>query len=579
MVAAAGGTIYRSTDDAQTWVACTGASYHTGSKVFMNQYNSYLYITNGIDPIILYDGSTTLTTYSSLATPAAPTLATKTGLGGTNITFMYKIAAVNSVGFSAASPAYTQTVDRTRDGWDSSNNILLTMPAYQATQTRFDIYLSDDGGANYYYLDSVGTPTLVWRDDGSAIPIPSTTAPPENTTQGPLVEELTNVGSRMYGVRDSNHRYRIWFTSGGYPFGAFSNSYDGGYLDWQIGGKFIPQKVVDYRDGKGTPLATVFCSSADGQGCVIQMSLDTLTVGNVSITVPSAYKLPGSRGTPSPGSVVNVLNDFMFYNSQAFYNLGSRVNFQNLLSTDEASANIRPTVRSISTAGEADIASVYFLARVYFSVPYGTSTNNFTAVYDTERKCWLPKAFDQGFWKFLRYTDSNGSPRLLAVRPGDPLISEISDSIKGDYGEPFTTTLTTGLYPVSQDRFEFQWTEEGEIELSNPTGSINIELIGIERVNGFSVVNSEIVAPIATTASNVGWNTFSWNTTNWNDTSEVPDVVSESSVKRYFLVQKELNAIQWQITTSDLDANYVLRTLQTWGTSTQAGHPAEWLLS
>jgi len=581
-VAAAGGTIYRSVDDAQTWTACSGASYTAGNKVFMNQYNNYLYITNGVDPIILYDGSTTLTQYSALSTPSAPSAA-NTNLGTANIQYYYKIAAVNAVGFSAASAKSTgdTAFTTTRDGWDSTHYVTITITGVTGA-TRYDIYLSEDD-INYYYLDSA-TPATVgagvtYRDDGTAVIIPSTIAPTDNTTQGPLVEELTNVGSRMYGVRDTNNRYRIWFTSGGYPFGAFSNSYDGGYLDWQIGGKFIPQKVADYRDGKGTPLATVFCKSADGQGCVIQMSLDTLTVGNVSITVPSAYKLPGSRGTPAPGSVVNVLNDFMFYNSQAFYNLGSRAQFLNLLSTDESSANIRPTVRSISTAGEADIAAVYYLARVYFSVPYGSTTNNFTAVYDTERKCWLPRAFDQGFWKFLRYTDTSGLPRLLAVRPGDSIITEISESIKGDYGQPFNTILTTGLYPVSNDRFEFQWTEEGEVEFSNPAGSINVELIGSERSAGFGVQNSEIVAPVATTVTNVGWDTFSWNTTAWNDTSTTPEVVSESSVKRYFLVQKELNSVQWQITTSDLDARYVLRTLQTWGTPTQAGHPASWLLT
>lgn len=575
LVGVAGGTIYRSTNDGATWDTCTGATLTAGVTTYTNQYNNYLYFTNGTDIITLYDGSTTLIQYTSLAAPAAPTLTTKTGLAGTNITYYYKISAVNAVGFSVASVKYTQTVDRTRDGWDASNNILLAMPAYVATQTRFDIYLSEDD-LNYYYLDSVTTPTTAWLDDGTAIVIPSTLAPTSNTTQGPLVQELTNVGSRMYGVRDTNNRYRIWFTSGTPPFGAFSNAYDGGYLDWQTGGKFIPVKVADYRDGKGTPLATIFCKSADGQGCVIQMSLDTLTVGNISITVPSAYKLPGSRGTPAPGSVCNVLNDFMFYNSQAFYNLGSRAQFLNLLSTDESSANIRPTVRGISTAGESMIASVYFLARVYFSVPYGSSTNNATAVYDTERKAWLPKAFDIGFWKFLRYTDTTGSARLLALKPGDSRLSEISDGIQGDYGVAFNTSLVTGLYPVTKDRFEFQFVEEGEVEFSNPQGDINIELLGIERTKGFSSQNSETVT---TTLTNTGWDTFAWDTTNWDDTSNVPDTFSESTVKRYFLVQKELNGVQWRITTGGLNARYVLRTLQTWGTATQAGHPRQWRIS
>ena len=151
----------------------------------------------------------------------------------------------------------------------------------------------------------------------------------------------------MYGVRDKDKRERIWFTSGQAPYGSFSNGYDGGYLDWQPGGKDYPVHVEDYRDGKGTPVATIWCNSADGQGAVIQMTLSTMTIGTISITVPAAYKLPGSRGTPAPKSVVNVLNDYWFYNSQAHYNLGNRAQLMQVLSTDEMSANIRPTVRTI----------------------------------------------------------------------------------------------------------------------------------------------------------------------------------------------------------------------------------------
>lgn len=572
----ADGVCYRSTNDGTTWTACTGASLSTSATVSMNQYNSYLYLTNGTDNIVRYDGTTTLATYSTLATPSAPTIV-ETGLAGTGFQYYYKIARVNTIGFSVASSASLVVQSLlARESWNNTTDYAtLTVPAAVAGQTRTDIYISTDD-ITYYYLSSVDSTATAWVDNGTALVVPSTTAPTASTAQGPLVKELTNVGSRMYGVRDTVNRYRIWFSSGSAPKGAFSSAYDGGYLDWQEGGKYIPQHVEDYRDGKGTPLATIWCSSADGQGCVLQMSLDTLTVGDISITVPSAYKLPGSRGTPAPGSVVNVLNDYMFYNTQAFYNLGSRAQFLNLLSTDEASANIRPSVKQISTSGEVNIASVYFDAKVYFSVPYGSSTNNNTAVYDTERKCWLPYAFTQGFKKFLRYTDTAGAAHLLALKPGDNRLSQISTAIRGDYNTAFTSTLMTGQYPVSKDRFEFQWTEEAEMEFSNPTGVINIELIGIERNRGFTSQGS---ATITAQLSSTGWDTFLWDTRLWDDTSDAINTYSESSVKRYFRLGRELNAIQWVITTNTLDADYVLRTLQTWGTQTQAGHPRKWRLT
>lgn len=569
LVMAAGGTIYRSLDNGSTWTACTGVTYTVGNVVEMNQYNSFLYITNGLNRPILYDGTTVLTQYSTLATPAAPTIV-ETGLTGTGNDYYYKCARVNAIGFSAASPA-SAVVQSTlaRESWSATNYATLTVPALVAGQVRTDIYVSTDN-INFYYLGS--TPNTTYIDDGTAIIIASTEAPVASTAQGPRVKELINVGSRMYGTRDTDNPYRIWFTSGTLPLGAFSSAFDGGYLDWGRGGKYRPIHVEDYRDGKGTPLATIWCNSADGQGCIIQMSLDLLTIGDVTVTVPSAYKLPGSRGTPAPGSVINVLNDYFFYNSQAIYNLGARAQFLNLLSTDEASANIRPTVKQITSTAESKVASAYFDAKVYFSVPRGSSTNNYTMIFDTERKAWLPSAFTRGFSKFLRYTDTFGVQKLLCLKPGDTRLSEISSGIQGDYGEAFTTSVTTGLYSTMQNRAEFQFVEQAEIELSNPQGTIAVELLGTERSQGFTSNKTATIAPGGT---RYGWDSFHWDTTLWDDTTLVEDPYSQSSVWKYFTVQKELRSVQWRITTNALDSYYILRTLQTWGTETQAGLPRQ----
>lgn len=579
LVAVVNGTVYRSLDNALTWTACTSGSFTAATPVEMNQNGAFLYMTTGVNNILRYDGTTVLQAYTALTTPAAPTVA-RTGLIGTNFTVYYKIAAVNVIGFSIASAKVSQAVLLPRDSWNTTTDFLtLTLPTPQATQTRADIFYSDDD-LTYYYLDSIvsstAVPNVTYKDNNTAVVIPSTLAPTGNTTQGPRVAELTNVGSRQYGVRDPNNRYRIWFTGTGSFSGAFSNSYDGGYLDWQPGGKYVPMHVEDYRDGKGTPLATIWCDSADGQGCILQMSLETVSTAGASITLPSAYKLPGSRGTSAPGSVVNVLNDYMYYNSQAFYNLGSRAQFLNLLSTDESSANIRPTVRQISAIQAPKIASVYSDAKVLFSVAYGTATqNSHTIVYDTEQKAWLPTAFTIGFKKFLKYTDTAGVRRLLAVRPGDNRLSEISNDIQGDYGLAFRTSLLTGLYQTTKNRFEFQTTENGFVEFTNPQGTVNIDVLGVERSKGYTTVKTVPFVVLAT-VTNAGWDTFDDDVSPWDNTAVAAKTYSESSVKRYFPIQREMNAIQWHITTYSLDSRYTMRTLQTDGTDTQAGPPRQW---
>lgn len=582
LVAVSGGTVYRSIDDGVTWSSCSGATFTAGKKAFMVQDHSYLYITNGFDNIVRYDGTTTLQPYVTMAAPGAPSPAESgsTVMVGTGYNHYYKISAVNTVGFTPASSASTDVIaGLDRSNWTAATDyVVLTWTAVTGA-TRYDVYVSHDN-IDFFYLDTVqGNASLTYRDDGSAIENTSVIAPVDNTTQGPKVARLEQIGSRLWGVQDFDNPWRVWYSGANQYSGYFALAYDGGYIDLMKGSQFRPVRVVDYRDGKGTPYSTVWCKSADGRGCIWQITLETVTFDTISVTVPSAFRLPGSRGTDAPGSVINVLNDYMFYNTQAFYNLGSRAQFLNLLSTDESSANIRPTVKQISTTGAPNIASIYFDAKVYFSVPYGSTTNNYTIVYDTERKAWLPEAFTIGFERFFQYvqvgSDGTRTPRLLAWKPGDTRLTQISSGIKGDYSAAFATSLVTGLYPVSKNRFDFMFVEEGDIEFSQPQGQITVELIGIERSQGYSSQNTETVQG---TLSNVGWSIPAWSVIPWTDTSLVPETFSESSVKRYFIVNRELNAFQWHISTNSTDASYLLRTLQLEGTLTQGGKPRQWRL-
>jgi hypothetical protein len=580
LVVVAGGTVYYSTNDGATWTACTGATLTSGQKCWFIQDHGYLYITNKYDNITRFDGTSVLQTYTVLSTPTAPVVVeTGTGLtSGTSYHHYYKISAVNSVGFTVASANSTVIdtgIDRSNWSYTTPNYATVSWAAVTGA-TRYDVYYSNDN-IDYFYLDTVvGNASVNYVDDGTALINTNVLAPTDNTTQGPKVQRLEAIGSRLWGVDDKDNAWRVWFSGSGPYAGYFSSAYDGGYIDLMKGSQYRPVRVVDYRDGKGTPYATVWMKSPDGLGCLWQLTLEVITIGTESITVPNAYRLPGSRGTDAPESVVNVLNDYHFFNSQAFYNLGSRPQYLNLLSTDEFSANIRPSVKQISATAAPGICSIYSDAKVYWSVPVGSTSNNVTMVYDTERKAWLPEAFLIGFERFLQYVDTAGTRKLLAWKTGDTKLSQISDSIRGDYGVAFNTSLVTGLYPTSRDRFEFMFVEEAEFEFSQPSGDINVELIGIERSQGYS---SQKTVTLTSTTSTTGWSSFLWSTKSWSDTSDAVDTFSESSVKRYFTVQRELNAYQWRVTTTSLDADYLLRTLQIKGTATDGGKPRSWRLT
>lgn len=590
LLAVRNGVIYRSLDNGATWTTCTGVTLTAGYKCRFVQANqsagsaNYMYIVNGQDSIVRYDGTTTLQSYTAIASPASPAVA-QTGLTGSAYTYYYRVTAVNNIGATIGTSTVSVTVSGTRGTWDPTNTgtkyVTFTWAAVTGA-VRYDVYMtdnaSDDAANNLLYLDSVGGTTYI--DHGQAVPNPNSTVPIQNTTTGPILGELNFVGSRLFGTQDKNNPYRVWFTGSGPFIGYFSDAYDGGYIDLQRGSAFFPVKVEDYRDGKSTPLTTIWCKSSDGRGCVWQMSLDTKTLLNTNYTQPNANKLPGSRGTNAPLSVVNVLNDYLFFNYQAIYNLGSRAQYLNLLSTDEISANIRPTLTlNIDPTNSYKVCAFYYLAKVFISVPYNNTDNNAVIVYDTERKAWMPNAYTIGMEQMFQYTDTAGRQHLLFWKPGDGQFSETSSTIAGDYGQPFPTSFTTGLLPVDpRDRFAFMNIETGEIEFSQAQGNINVELIGIERNKGYATQKTVTVKPPGG-AINVGWSTSAWSTSAWSATSSTPTVYSESSTKRYFDVQKELNAYQWHVTSNSLAQAYTSRQLQVQGTLTDAGMPPAWRLN
>ena len=575
MIQVIGGKIYRSINDGATGSECAGATFTYGKKVKTIQANNVQYMYNGWDNIIRYNGGTTLDTYIALPTPNG-NVPTKTGLGGATIyTYRYRVAAVNNIGYTLASFAQTIGVDRTRLSFDSTNFVTFTWQPVTGA-VRYDIYVGLTNGEEAYIGSVEGEQTTTYQDRTGAIEQVANIVPDSNTTQGPRVGDMAVIGTRIYATADRDFPYRVWISGAGRYMGMFSSAYDATYIDLQKGGLFKPVKVEDYRDGKATPLATVWCKSKDGKGCVWQGSLESFTVGTITFPVPNFYKLPGSRGTEAPMSVINVLNDYFYYNSQAFYNLGSRAQFMNLLSTDEASANIRPDVKKISPAAASGIVAHFEDAKLYFSVPYNSDKNNATIMYDTERRAWLPRAFNVGFERFFTYVDSVGARHTLAWKPGDDKFTEISEKFKGDYGQPFYSSLMTGLMHVNpRNRMEFMWIEEAECEFANPEGEITVELSGITRNDGFRLIASRTMKPDGVLYS---WSTHAWTKNKWTDTAQPISSYSEPSRKRYFSVQEDLNAYQYRVTTNSLASNYILRTLQVNGTATQAGKPREWEL-
>lgn len=583
LVAVSGTKVYRSLNDGATWQVCaTGAGvqdvFTLGHRVRNEQANTYTYLFNAWDNIVRYDGTLILQVYQALSIPTAVSVV-RTGLGGTGIyNYRYRVSAVNDIGYTIASTAIVFSSDRDRATFDATNYATFTWNAVTGA-VRYDVFVGLTAGEENY-IDSVeGNLSVTYQDKGEAIEQVSVQAPDSNTTQGPRCGDMSLIGSRLYATEDRDFPYRVWISGAGRYIGAFGSAYESTYLDWQKGGQLKPVKTEDYRKGNNEPVATIWCRSKDGKGAVLQGQLEAYTVGDVTFPIPNFYKLPGSRGTDAPDSIINVLNDYYYYNSQAFYNLGSRAQFLNLLSTDEASANIRPHVKRIRKSAAKGIAGHFQDGKVYMSVPYESDVNNYTIIFDTERKGWLPEGFTIGFERFFEYTDTTPEEEhhMLAWKLGDTRFSEISENIRGDYGVAFETSLITGLMHVNpKNRFEFLWCEEGEIEIAQPRDTIEIELSGITREEGFKQLDTpKHIRPKSVKRS---WTTGRWSEHKWSYKLGIAVSYSEPSTKRFFNVQQEINAYQYRINTNSLDASYIARTFQINGTGSQGGKPSEWEL-
>lgn len=580
----ANSVVKRSTDNGATWDTVTGATLTNGHQPYFIQSNNYLYISNSYDNVVRYDGSTTLVVFAALTTPtwAGTPFTRGSGLTTGSYGLFYKISAVNSIGETIATSelVITSGVSIRRDNWKNDPTTADTQLITLAWTTvsgaeRYNIYVSEQStamGGVFSYLDS--TSDLFYPDNGKAPINTLVVAPTVNTTQGPKFGPMELSGNRIWATTDKDNPWRVWW-SGSFPhMGAFSPDpiYDGGYVDLDLGGAERPIKVIHYRDGRGGSFATVLTSDPEGNGSIWQIDLQTISVGNFSYTQPVPTKIVGSIGTVAPLSVVKVKNDIMFVNRKGVFTLGSRAQMLNLLSTDEISANIRPDIRSLTGSAISGIAGIYYDAKVFYSVPYGSATNNVIYVNDTERRNWAGP-WTVGVTQFLVYADTTGANHLLGITGGDRII-ELKEGIAGDLGVAFETSLITGLIPVNpRDRRQFAKVKRAYMELNQPIGNIQFSVLGVDRKGNYTNLNT---FSLLGTLSGAGYGTEQFSTNLFSDTSIAPGATSSVIVRKFMKVNRKLNNVQFKLTTTDIGASYTLISFQAQGDMRNDRDPSHW---
>ncbi len=558
------GTFKYSTDGG-SWTSITtdslGAAISWSISVWteMVQHRNRVYISNGVDNLAYWDLATNqLVQFASLSAPTGNT-PTRNGLTAGSYTYYYRVSAVNTAGETAASTATNITVNRQRDGFDSSNNITFTWGSVSGA-TRYNIYIGDSLGYEYYATSVNATS---WVDDGSVALNDQIVAPQDNTTTGPKLTGMEVVDNRVWGVALDG---AVWFSGAGSQSGIFSSFFGGGYTYIIRGSKETPTKVKAFRDGRGNPLPTVVTSTASGEGGAYHIQITTLTIGTTIITVPAVYRATGSVGSNATRGIIEALNSLWYPSIKGWTALGSQQNILNVLTPTPMSRAIMSDIRNLKQSDLANCTGIYYDDKLLWSVNNGSTQNNevwgisiFQDQKGRQRMSWIGR-WSIGVRHFFTYTDSSGTTHLMGVPYSGTKLIEFTRAVSTyDTGTPFPTLLRSGLVHWGNTHTEWARPEYSYVEVSRPKGTVNFKIRGTQKNKPFQTLKT---ATITDTVSNAGFSTFLFSSRFFSDTSDAPTTFSESSIKKKTKrIGKLLNNWSWEVSSDGGDCDYGLMRL------------------
>lgn len=586
------GIAYKSTDGG-SWSSISGATFTAGLQCYFMQmggyssagvFANYLYIANGTDTLTRYDG-TSLTTYTQLAAPTGLSASlVASGLTSGTHAYYAQVTALNTVGETVGSTEASITTNKLRGSYTAATDKVVWSWNSVAGAARYQFYLSDSTG---YEALLASTDVTNYTDDGTAVINPYVQVPYDNTTGAPKFISMCTSNNRIFATNNSADMYKVYFSGTGRNIGSFSDFFGGGWINLERGGREIPIAVKHYQSGAGEGRATVLCKTPDGKGAVWQISIDAATVADTTFSVPSAAKVIGSFGTESVLGVVATDNNLAFPNRKGWYNTGQQQGFFNVLRSREESSNIRPYWRSLTGSAINKICAYFYDAKIFISVPTGTSGNDRVIVFDTERGNWAVD-WTNGAKQFLEYTDTAGVTHFLYVPTTGTRLIELSENFLNDLGAPFTQQYISPLLPVSKDKTDIMSHYESVVELGRPQGVITFQILGVGKNDTFTTLATK-------TITNFGSNTgvgsdlagdFFATSTNDNSSggagawaiyyTDTPSTFTQSTTKKAIRKRGKIYNVQFKVSSSTADTTYSILSLQAKGRLIPSRIPSSW---
>jgi hypothetical protein len=514
----------------------SGVSWASGYAVELTQLDDSMYIVGGNREMARYS-TPTLVGFPTIGIPTSVFATQISGASGQTVK-SYRVTAKTNVGETLGSTAYAVS-SQPQDLLSGTIRLQWSgVSTASAVLTGYAIYGRDQG--NERFLGSVGASTTVFYDDGSAIPQEFTFPPTADSTGGLNAKYISRFQDRLIFAGISGEPSKV-VIGGRVPLQE--------RLDLASGGNFI---LIEPDSGDNITGLSTFGSRiiVFKERSIWEITLDTVEVGNFTITNPTAKLITASHGCIAPRSITAVENDIFYLTRRGVYVLGYEPNIAiDTLRTNELSAKIRPFFSGISPDQLMGATASYHDFKYIISFPGRTQT----AVYDRERLSWVaPWTYDAALYH--TYYDSSNNEVLLYGSDSTPYVYELSSAYGDDDGVTIQTTLRTRSEDFG-DWTLFKTIKDIYTNWRNVTGSVSVS-ITLEDRKGNSIAARSF--SIETITGNAGWGADMWGSSLWGDSEEHGGAADISDIVRWVNLNKLARRMQITVTTTSRNDNYEL---------------------
>lgn len=521
-----------------------GASWASGNDAEMTQLDDKVYIVNGQRELVKYD-TPNLTGFPTLAQPTSVFATQLSGASGLE-NYSYRITTKGAGGGETLGT--TAYVLGNQPYTPDSGTVLVQWSGISAASIDFVGYnIYGRGEGNERFLGSVDRATTQFFDDGTAEPAEFVFPPTADSTGGLIAKYIIRFEDRLIYAGIDGEPSKV-VISGRQPLQEKN--------DLANGGNFINIEPDAGDDITGL--------AAFGKRIIVfkensiwQITLDSLTVSNFVVTIPTPQLITASRGCISHRSIVPVENDIFFLSRAGVYVLGYEPNIAlDILRTNELSAKIRPDFDGVSVAEKKNASATYFEFKYIVSFP----GRNETFVYDRERLSWVgPWTLDSNI--FLKYYDS-ADDELLLYGDDDTTNVHRLDKI---YGDDNGTTIVVNMTTRDEDfkNFSlFKIIKDIYFNFRNVTGTVSV-VVTIEDKNGDSVAEKSFTISTTEQEGNAGWGADIWANTQFGDSEVSGGAADVKDIVRWVHLYKLGRRVKFTISTSKNTDNFELLNIRT----------------